>query len=178
MYKEASASYSEQSDGASYSKTTELSFAQGYKFHYEGNGISEQDQIEIDEALKKFKPEIEKFMAKSSGDESAKNASKPEDWLAALGANMMPPMQNDDMKNMTKSKMTDLFDELMKKFNSNTIQAPKNSGTKEGEKAQSEQEVADAKTQSSPLQKIFDDSKRLLDKIFSLMDGKMQIQYA
>lgn len=173
MYKEASAAYSESSDGTSYTKTSELSFSQGYKFHYEGNGISEQDQKEIDEALKKFKPEIEKFMAKSGGDESVKNTSKPEDWLASLGSGIMPTPKDDNMKNAQKSQMAKAFDEMMKKFSSNMalLSPPKNDDTQNAQKPQAEQGY-------SPLEKVFNDSKRLLDKIFSLMDGETQIQYA
>ena len=150
MYKEASASYSESSDANSTTKTTELSLSQGYKMHYEGNGISAQDQQEINDALKKFQPEIDKFMGKSKGDQKAQNSSKPEDWVAALGANLMPPPANDNVKNYQKSSLAQAFDDAMKN-------ASDSSGTSK---------------------KLCADSKRLLDKILALMDGKAQIQYA
>jgi hypothetical protein len=146
MFQESSASYSETNDSSGSTKTTELSFSQGYKLHYEGNGISEQDQKEIADALKKFKPEIDKFMGKSNGNEDAKNSSKPEDWLASLGSNIMPTPKDDNTKNMQKSEMAKMFDDVMKNF--------------------------------KPSEQIFNDSKRLLDKIFGLMDGKLQIKYA
>lgn len=146
MYQEASAGYSESSDGSSYSRTAELSLSQGYKMHYEGNGISEQDQKEIDEALKKLKPEIEKFMGKSSDDEDSKNSSKQEDVLASMAANMFPSTDVTDVKNEQKSQLSQLFDDIMKKF--------------------------------KPSEQLVSDSKRLLDKIFGLMDGKLQIKYA
>lgn len=146
MYQEAGASSSEATDGSSYIKTTQMSLSQGYKFHYEGNGISEQDQKEIAEAMKKLKPMIDKFMGKSSGDEDSKKKSQPEDMLASFSANSIPQTNDNNVKNMQKSEMAKMFDDTMKKF--------------------------------KPSEQLFNDSKRLLDKIFGLMDGKLQIQYA
>ncbi|NCB55499.1 MAG: diacylglycerol kinase, partial [Epsilonproteobacteria bacterium] len=63
MYDERSASISHEQSGGMQNTMLSLSHAYGYNFHYEGDGIDENDQKEIDAAMKLIQPQIDEYLS-------------------------------------------------------------------------------------------------------------------
>ena len=61
MYDEKSTDFSHQEDANSSQTTLSLSHSYGYSFKYEGNGIDENDQKEIDQAMKLIQPMLDEY---------------------------------------------------------------------------------------------------------------------
>jgi hypothetical protein len=142
-YKESSASISsEEKDGVS-TQTAELSISQGYKFHYEGNGLDENDMKEIKKAMKDLKPSIDNFM-KESGSKDV--VGRELEGIASQMKVPLPEPKTNDAKTALKESIVNVFDDVFKAFNNN--------------------------------QKVFDNAKRLLDKMFEKIDGKEKGFYA
>lgn len=62
MYDERSSNISHENNGKTQTTTLTLSHAYGYNFHYEGNGIDENDQKEIDAAMKLIQPMMDAYL--------------------------------------------------------------------------------------------------------------------
>jgi len=111
-----------------------IKHAYGYEFHYEGNGLSEQDKKEIAEAFKKIKPLFEKFIRQKQENEKVMTNT------IHMLKSMLPEPKNENHANAIKSEGLKTFDDVLKQ-----IQA----SLKEVKKAK---EFFD---------RLFDDSKKL-----------------
>ncbi len=110
LYSKKELGYEKKEDSES------LSFAakEGYKFRFETNGLSEQDKVEIADAMKKIEPMIDKFMKENSSDSFMK---EPLDMVAANISNEMPKPKDENAKNALGASTVGLFDNLLKKSN-------------------------------------------------------------
>ena len=126
--------FDEKSSDISYKKNSNsttmmlsLRHSYGYEFHYEGNGIDENDKKEIAKALEKIEPMLEKYL---------KNISKSEENLplskivnSAFDMKQILPQPTDlDTKNYLNDKLLDSFDKVLqnaKKQNDNLLEETK-----------------------------------------------------
>lgn len=101
--------------------TKEQSFSfssmQSFSFNLDSNGISEQDQKEIDAFMKKAQPYIDKFM-KELADQ---NQTSPINKVASDVTKMIGNLKNSDenVKNHAKKGVVDLFDNAVNNAKSN-----------------------------------------------------------
>ncbi|MDD5717635.1 MAG: hypothetical protein PHW64_07505 [Sulfuricurvum sp.] len=94
-----------------------FSSMQAFSFTMESNGISEQDQKEIDAFMKKAQPFIDKFM-KELEDQ---NQTSPLNKVASDVTKMIGNLKNNDenVKNHAKKGVVDLFDNAVNSVKSN-----------------------------------------------------------
>lgn len=96
------------------SKETNFSFSsmQAFSFKLDSNGISEQDQKEIDVFMKKAQPYIDKFM-KELEDQ---NQNSPINKVASDVTKLLGDLKKSDenVKNHAKKGVVDLFDNALK----------------------------------------------------------------
>ncbi|WP_456489106.1 ATP/GTP-binding protein [Caminibacter pacificus] len=101
----ATSSYKKNSDTTV--KEISLEHAFEYKFHYEGNGLSEQDKKEIKEAFKKIKPMLEKFLKqKDTNEKTMTNFSQ-------MLKSSLPLPKNDNHLNAIKNEGVKTFDDVL-----------------------------------------------------------------
>ncbi|GAB6074799.1 ATP/GTP-binding protein [Nautilia lithotrophica] len=106
----------------------------GYEFHYEGNGLSEQDLKEIKEAFEKIKPLFEKFMKQKEANE--KVMINTAQMLKAY----LPKPKDENHANAIKNEGVKTFDAVLKQ-----IQAT----------------LDEVKKAKKLFDRLFDDSKKL-----------------
>ena len=102
------------------SKTISMSLRHelGYKFSYEGNGISKQDQKEIEEAVKKIKPIYKKFINNIKDNNLIPNDKEILKWTN-LAKQELPKMTNNNKLNMLKDKTISGIDDVLSIFKRN-----------------------------------------------------------
>jgi len=105
---EAESSYKKKNGFESQELT--LKHEYGYEFHYEGNGLSEQDKKEIATAFEKIKPLFEKFMEQKDANE--KVMTNTAQMLKAY----LPQPKNDNHKNAIKNEAVNTFDDILKQI--------------------------------------------------------------
>jgi len=105
-------SLSSQKDDNSKSTAFSFSSMQAFSFKLDSNGISEQDQKEIDNFMKKAQPYIDKFM-KELEDQ---NQTSPINKVAHDIIKQIGNLKNSDenIKNNTKKGIVDMFDNAVK----------------------------------------------------------------
>lgn len=99
------------------SKKANFSFSsmQAFSFTLETNGISEQDQKEIDAFMEKAQPFIDKFMKELQEQNQHSPVNKiASDILKNIG-NLKESSEN--VKNNAKKEMVDLFDKALENTN-------------------------------------------------------------
>ena len=98
------------------SKETNFSFSalQAFSFNVESNGISEQDQKEINAFMKEAQPYIDKFMEELEGQ----NQTSPINKIASDVTKLIGNLKNSDenVKNSAKKGVVDLFDNAVKEI--------------------------------------------------------------
>ena len=82
----------------------------GYEFHYEGNGLSEQDKKEIKEAFKKIRPLFEKFIKQKEANEKVMANT------AQMIKSFLPELKNENHANAIKSEGVKTFDDVLKQI--------------------------------------------------------------
>ena len=87
-----------------------VSHIYGYEFHYEGNGLSEQDKREIAEAFKKIKPLFEKFMEQKEANEKVMTNT------IQMIKSMLPEPKNESHANAIKHEGLKTFDDVLKQI--------------------------------------------------------------
>ncbi|MCX6061529.1 MAG: hypothetical protein NT103_04685 [Campylobacterales bacterium] len=101
------------------SKSTSFSFSslQAFSFKLDSNGISKQDQKEIDAFMKKAQPYIDKFM-KELEDQ---NSTSPINKVVSDVTKLMSNLKNSDetVKDYAKKRIVDVFDNALKNVKSN-----------------------------------------------------------
>lgn len=105
---EQSLSLNEKKSGNSKEQSFSFSSMQAFSFKMESNGISEQDQKEINAFMKKAQPYIDKFM-KELEDQ---NQTSPINKVASDVTKMIGNLKHSDenVKNQAKKGVVDLFD--------------------------------------------------------------------
>lgn len=98
------------------SKEQSFSFAsmQAFSFTIDSNGISEQDQKEINTFMKKAQPYIDKFMKELEEE----NQTSPINKIASDVTKLIGNLKNSDenVKNHAKKGVVDLFDNAVKEI--------------------------------------------------------------
>jgi len=148
-----SSSLSQKKDDNSSSSKMSFSSMQSFEFNVDSNGIDAQDQKEIDEFMKTAKPFIDDFLAEL--EDSAPKS--PVTQLANKIADIFEPNKdrNQNEKNNIKTNIVKMFDNSMQK-----LEAPERLNTKES------------------LEKIFEDTQKLLEKVLEKFDGLNKEIYA
>lgn len=98
--------------------TMSLSHSTGYKFEYSGNGLSDQDLKEIDEAMKAIRPTLEEYLKKVEESDTMFGGS-PLGKISETLKSMLPEPKDENMENAIKSNTLDTFDSLLKNFDEN-----------------------------------------------------------
>lgn len=90
---------------------------QEFSFNVESNGITEQDQKEIDAFMEKAQPYIDKFMKELSEE----NQHSPINKIASNVTKLIGNLKNSDenVKNHAKNSIVDLFDNAAKAIKTN-----------------------------------------------------------
>jgi hypothetical protein len=105
-------SLSSQKDDNSKSTAFSFSSMQAFSFKLDSNGISEQDQKEIDTFMKKAQPYIDKFMKELEDQSQTSPINKvAHDIIKQIG-NLKNSDEN--IKNNTKKGIVDMFDNAVK----------------------------------------------------------------
>lgn len=105
-------SYNQQSSDSSQEQSFSYSSMQAFSFDIDSNGISEQDQKEIDNFMKTAQPYIDNFM-KELADQ---NQTSPINKVASDVTKLIGNLKNSDdsVKNAAKKGITDVFDKALK----------------------------------------------------------------
>lgn len=100
------------------SKEQSFSFAsmQAFSFTIDSNGISEQDQKEINAFMKKAQPYIDKFMKELKEENQTSPINKVASDITKLIGNLKN--SDDNVKNHAKKGVVDLFDNALKETKS------------------------------------------------------------
>lgn len=113
---ERSLSMSTKTTSNSKEETFSFSSMQAFSFSVDSNGISEQDQKEINAFMKEAQPYIDKFM-KELADQ---NQTSPINKVASDVTKLIGNLKNSDenIKNHAKKGIVDLFDNSLKETKS------------------------------------------------------------
>lgn len=113
---EQSLSLNETTTADSKEQAFSFSSMQAFSFKMESNGISEQDQQEINAFMKKAQPYIDKFM-KELEDQ---NQTTPVNKIASDVTKLIGNLKNSDenVKNQAKKGVVDLFDNAVQNIKS------------------------------------------------------------
>lgn len=113
---EQSLSLDEKTTANSKEQAFSFSSTQAFSFKMESNGISEQDQQEINAFMKKAQPYIDKFM-KELEDQ---NQTTPVNKIASDVTKLIGNLKNSDenVKNHAKKGIVDLFDNAVQNVKS------------------------------------------------------------
>lgn len=111
-----SLSLSEKTAPGSKDQSFSFSSMQAFSFTIDSNGISEQDQKEIDRFMKEAKPYIDKFMQELEGQ----NQTSPINKIALDVMKLIGNLKNSDenVKNHAKKGVVDLFDNAVQNIKS------------------------------------------------------------
>lgn len=111
MYDNKTVDFTSSKTAASSTRSLTLTHEYGYNFSYSGNGIDEQDKLEIAKALEELQPSIDKFM---------KNVKEGEDPTFAQITNLanslkksLPEIKDANHKNFISDAALNLFDRLL-----------------------------------------------------------------
>ncbi|HEX5330902.1 hypothetical protein [Sulfuricurvum sp.] len=113
---EQSLSLSEKTTSDSKEQSFSFASMQAFSFSVDSNGISEQDQKEINAFMKKAQPYIDKFM-KELQDQ---NQTSPINKIASDVTKLIGNLKNSDenVKNSAKKGVVDLFDNAVQNVKS------------------------------------------------------------
>lgn len=109
---EQSLSMSSKTTSNSKEETFSFSSMQAFSFNIDSNGISEQDQKEINAFMKEAQPYIDKFMKELE----EQNQTSPINKIASDVTKLIGNLKNSDenVKNSAKKGVVDLFDNALK----------------------------------------------------------------
>ncbi len=111
---EQSLSMSTKTTSNSQEESFSFSSMQAFSFNIESNGISEQDQKEINAFMKEAQPYIDKFMKELE----EQNQTSPINKIASDVTKLIGNLKNSDenVKNSAKKGVVDLFDNAVKEI--------------------------------------------------------------
>ena len=110
MYDEKATDFSHEQDANSSKTTLSLSHAYGYSFKYEGNGIDETDQKEIDEAMKVIQPMMDEYL--KSVEQANSNTAKLTNTAYDINA-LHPKSENLDTQNYANDSLLKGLDKIL-----------------------------------------------------------------
>lgn len=114
MYDARYAEMSQEKSNTSQSTTLTLAHAYGYSFHYEGNGIDQNDQKEIDAAMKLIQPQLDEYL--KNVQESAQNTNLASLTNTAYDVNQkLPVAKNKNTQNFMNDSLLKMIDKIMQK---------------------------------------------------------------
>lgn len=156
---EQAGSFSQTKNNNGTSTSASFSSMQSFQFSIESNGISEQDQKEIDGFMKIAQPFIDDFLKELQTDAPNSPVTK----LAKQIANIFRPSQErtENETNQTKNALVQTFDNALQDFNPSP---PPTSDIQ--------------MTQEDPLKKILEDLQKLLEKSLKEFDNFNKSTYA
>ena len=180
----SSLSHEKNENGSS----TSMSFSsmQSFSFNVESNGISKQDQKEIDEFMKTAQPFIDNFLEELQEDAPKSPVTK----LAREIAEIFEPGRERDnnQKNHVKSNIVNMFDNSMKqlldsdKTNKGHGENNKHIRNDENREKKSHEGHKYNKTETLDMEKvmdkIFQDAQKLLEKTLKEFDQLNKSIYA
>ncbi|MCD8544663.1 MAG: hypothetical protein LRY52_07340 [Sulfurospirillum cavolei] len=112
MYDERSASISHEQSGGTQNTMLSLSHAYGYSFHYEGDGIDENDQKEIDAAMQLIQPQIDEYL--SNVQKSSETVTLASAINTAYEVNQtLPSAKDQNTQNYTNNSLLKMIDHMM-----------------------------------------------------------------
>ena len=124
-----------------------LSFSsmQSFQFSMNTNGIDAKDKKEIDAFMKEAQPYIDSFLAEFEHDAPG----TPVTQMAKQITDIFSPMKtkNEDTKNLVKTNLVDMFDKGFKKLS-----------------------LPETPDKQSIMDKLFEDSRKLLEKTLAEFD--------
>lgn len=114
MYDNKELSTSSTNDGNMSVQEFSLSHAYGYEYHYEGNGIDENDKKEIAKALEALQPKIDEFMqnVQDSGIPSPSEILNTSKDLR----DELPEVKDENQKSAIQDQVLKLFDDNVQKY--------------------------------------------------------------
>jgi hypothetical protein len=150
--------------------STSMSFSsmQSFSFKIESNGITAQDQKEIEAFMKEAQPYVDNFLKELHQDAPASPVTKLAQSIADIFAPNKP--RDENHKNHAKNGIVEMFDNSMKQLNKDIKENP----PKELEKAK-EPETLDMEKM---MEKIFKDAQKLLEKTLESFDNLNKKLYA
>lgn len=110
MYNERSSEFSQTTNGNARATTLSLSHAYGYSFSYEGNGIDENDQKEIDEAMKVIGPMMDEYL--KSVEQNNASTAKLTNTAYDINA-LLPKSENLDTQNYANDSLLKGLDKIL-----------------------------------------------------------------
>lgn len=113
---EQSLSLNEKTTSNSKEQSFSFSSMQAFSFNLDSNGISEQDQEEINAFMEKAQPYIDKFMKELEEENQTSPINKIASDVTKLIGNLKN--SNDNVKNHAKKGVVDLFDNAAKETKS------------------------------------------------------------
>ena len=112
MYDERSASISHEQSGGTQNTMLSLSHPYGYNFHYEGDGIDENDQKEIDAAMQLIQPQIDEYL--SNVQKSSETVTLASAINTAYEVNQtLPNAKDQNTQNYTNNSLLKMIDHMM-----------------------------------------------------------------
>ena len=164
-----SSSLSQQNNEKGTSTSMSFSSMQSFSFNVESNGISKQDQKEIDAFMKTAQPFIDNFLEELQEDAP----TSPVTQLAQKISDIFQPNapRDENHKNHAKSSIVNMFDNSMKKLH-------------HSEKTDKEnpKENVDVKVETLDMEKVMDkifkDAQKLLEKTLKEFDQLNKSFYA
>ena len=115
LYDNKSVEFNAKDGGGERSFSMRLRHELGYSFSYKGDGISEQDQKEIEEAMKKIKPIYQKFLENVKKSDDILGFEEITNFSQAMRSEM-PKLESPDAKELLKDKTVDAMDEVLDIF--------------------------------------------------------------
>lgn len=113
---EQSLSLSERNSATAKEQSFSFSSMQAFSFSLDSNGISEQDQKEINAFMKEAQPYIDKFMKELEAENQTSPINKVASDVTKLIGNLKTSDEN--VKNHAKKGVVDLFDNAVKETKS------------------------------------------------------------
>ena len=152
---------------------TSMSFSsmQSFSFNVESNGISKQDQKEIDAFMKTAQPFIDDFLKELKEDAPKSPVTK----LAREIADIFEPgrQRDENHKNHTKSSIVNMFDDSMKKLHHSNKTHKED--TNDNKELKNNVQTLDME---KVMDKIFKDAQKLLEKTLKEFDQLNKSFYA
>lgn len=111
---EQSLSFNEKTTSDSKEQSFSFASMQAFSFTIDSNGISEQDQKEINAFMKKAQPYINKFMKELEDQNQTSPINKVASDITKLIGNLKSSDEN--VKNHAKKAVVDLFDNAVKEI--------------------------------------------------------------
>jgi len=114
MYDERSVEMSHEQSGTTSSTSLTLSHAYGYSFQYKGNGIDENDQKEIDAAMKLIQPMMDEYL--KNVEESGNSTSQAKTTNTAYDINSkLPTIEDLNTQNYANDSILKSLDKILEK---------------------------------------------------------------